>query len=119
MEAKDGLPPLKIRIPVPLPELPPEEAEDLDYWLFLGSLFDLYTEQISSEDRTYLVIKILRFIRRYRYSLLRRQEDIQNMFKMLQDIRRQIEVYRTIDDPHGIILTLVFQLRQRLMTMYF
>lgn len=119
MEAKEGRAPLRIRIPVVLPELVREEdAEEGDYWIFLGSLFDLYQEQVKSEDRTDVVIKILRFIRRYRYSLLRYPDDIQNMFKMLKDIRRQIEVYRTIDDPLGIIRTLVVQLRQRLMVMY-
>ncbi len=110
----EGLP--RIRCPPPLPD-PPEEWTEAAAWEFIGQLFGLYRDLRHHEDRTFVLIKILRAYISLRDTILQQPEHREMTMRMLQDIGRQIKVYQTIQDPDGLVQKFVFHLRQRILEM--
>ncbi len=106
----------RIRCPPPLPE-PPEEWTEDTAWEFIGQLFGLYRDLKRQEDRTFVLIKILRAYISLRDKILQQPEHREMTMRMLHDIGRQIKVYQTIQDPEGLVQKLAFYLRQRVIEM--
>lgn len=106
--------PPPIRSPVYIPE-PPEEWTEAAAWYFIGELFGLYRDAKRDEDRTFLLVKILRAYLSLGNIVLVQPEHREMTMRMLNDIARQVRVYNTIQDPHGLVQKMAFRLRQTIL----
>ena len=116
LPAAEPVTPPPIRSPVYIPD-PPEEWTESTAWCFIGELFGLYRDAIKDEDRTFLLVKILRAYLSLWNVVLVQPEHREMTMRMLNDIGRQIRVYNTIKDPHGLVQKMAFRLRQTILEM--
>jgi hypothetical protein len=107
-----------IRAPPYVPDFPADaEANDDEIITFVEKLFNLYSTVRTEEDKTFVLVKILRTYLALKDTLLELPEQRFQIMQFIELVKRRICVYNTVKDPDGILRRLLFRLREMILRM--
>ena len=108
-----------IRAPPYVPDFPADGDgnDDESAVNFVEKLFNLYSTVRTEEDKTFVLIKILRAYLALKDTLLELPEQRFQIMQFIELVKRRICVYNTVKDPDGILRRLLFRLREMILRM--